>query len=425
MGFALTKSRRLAIIICISFTFFIAEIAVGFYTGSLALVADAFHYLSDVIGFIVAFSAFKVSEREEFSPSLSFGWQRASLLGAFFNGVFLLALGVSIFLQSIERFISIQPVENPKLVLIIGGVGLALNLISAVFVGHDHAGHSHGHGHGHDHGHDHDHDHDHDHGADSHDHGHKHDHGATSHAHAGEGLTVTESHDGAAQHERDVHGEHLHTTKQPDHKPGFDFGMMGVLLHVLGDAINNIGVMVAAIIIWFVKGEQRMYADPAISMAIALMIFLSAIPLVKNTGKVLLGYVPNGIDVEEVKHDIAKVPGIESVHELHLWSLTQEKAIATAHVSVSEDTTVDSFMGLAKTVSECLHAYGIHSVTLQPELPPPGSVYTAESVNVVSQPVTATVNSGSDTDAARRRAVPHSCRLTCGKDKCANLGCCS
>ncbi|KAK7981129.1 hypothetical protein PG989_013586 [Apiospora arundinis] len=423
MGFALTKSRRLAIIICISFTFFIAEIAVGFYTGSLALVADAFHYLSDVIGFIVAFSAFKVSEREEFSPSLSFGWQRASLLGAFFNGVFLLALGVSIFLQSIERFVSIQDVENPKLVLIIGGVGLALNLISAVFVGHDHGGHSHGHGHGHDHG---SHGHDHDHDAESHDHAHKHDHGNSAHAHAGEGLAVTESHGGAAGHESDVHGEHLHTTKQADHKPGFDFGMMGVLLHVLGDAVNNIGVMVAAIIIWLVKGDQRMYADPAISMAISLMIFTSAIPLVKNTGKVLLGYVPNGIDVQEVRHDIEKVPGIESLHELHLWSLTQEKAIATAHVSVPEDTTVDSFMALAKTVSECLHAYGIHSVTLQPELPPPGSIHTASSMEVVSQPVTATANSGADTGAAaRRRAIPHSCRLTCGQDKCANLGCCS
>ncbi|KAK8134434.1 hypothetical protein PG984_006446 [Apiospora sp. TS-2023a] len=418
MGFALTKSRRLAIIICISFTFFVAEIAVGFYTGSLALVADAFHYLSDVIGFIVAFSAFKVSEKEEFSPSLSFGWQRASLLGAFFNGVFLLALGVSIFLQSIERLITIQPVENPKLVLIIGGVGLGLNIISALFVGHDHAGHDHGHGHGHSHGeHDHgSHDHDHEHGDEPHDHAHGHEHG-DAHSHSG--------HDESAAN---VHGEHLHTTKQTDTKPGFDFGMMGVLLHVMGDAVNNIGVMVAALIIWFVKGEQRMYADPAISMAIALMIFLTAIPLVKNTGKVLLGHVPTNVNVEEVRHDIEKVPGIESLHELHLWSLTQEKAIATAHVSVPEDTTVEGFMGLAKTVSECLHAYGIHSVTLQPELPPPGSgsVYNSaggSSIELTPQTATSTADSGAA--GARRRAVPPSCRLTCGKTKCANLGCCA
>lgn len=302
--------------------------------------------------------------------------------------------------------------------LIIGGVGLGLNIISAVFVGHDHAGHDHGHGHGHSHGHDHgSHDHDHEHGDEPHNHAHEHENGdAHSHSHSG--------HDDGA----DVHGEHLHTTKLTDHKPGFDFGMMGVLLHVMGDAVNNIGVMVAALIIWFVKGEQRMYADPAISMAIALMIFLTAIPLVKNTGKVLLGHVPSNVDVEEVRHDIEKVPGIESLHELHLWSLTQEKAIATAHVSVPEDTTVESFMGLAKTVSECLHAYGIHSVTLQPELPPPGSVYTAGSstIELTAQTATAaTADPGAATAGTRRRAVPPSCRLTCGKTKCASLGCCA
>jgi Co/Zn/Cd efflux system component len=50
----------------------------------------------------------QISERENSPDALSFGWQRASLLGAFFNGTFLLALGVSIFLQSVERFVSLQ-----------------------------------------------------------------------------------------------------------------------------------------------------------------------------------------------------------------------------------------------------------------------------------------------------------------------------
>jgi len=130
----LTKARKLMLIIGISFTFFLAEIAVGFYTRSLALVADAFHYLNDLVGFIVALVALKAAERDDAPPSLSFGWQRATLLGAFFNGVFLLALGVSIFLQAIERFVSLQPVENPLLVMIIGCVGFVLNVISAAIL---------------------------------------------------------------------------------------------------------------------------------------------------------------------------------------------------------------------------------------------------------------------------------------------------
>jgi len=55
-------------------------------------------------------------------------------LGAFFNGVFLLGLALSIFLQSIERFLNVEVVDSPKLVLIIGAIGLALNIISALFV---------------------------------------------------------------------------------------------------------------------------------------------------------------------------------------------------------------------------------------------------------------------------------------------------
>ena len=55
--------------------------------------------------------------------------------------------------------------------------------------------------------------------------------------------------------------------------------MMGVLLHVLGDAANNLGVMIAALVIWLTHYEARYYADPATSMGIASMILLSAFPL--------------------------------------------------------------------------------------------------------------------------------------------------
>ncbi|TVY40573.1 Zinc homeostasis factor [Lachnellula subtilissima] len=134
MTFSLTRSQRLMLTIGISFCFFVAEISVGFYTHSLALIADAFHYMNDLLGFIVALVALKISRRPTSPKRLSFGWQRAQLLGAFFNGVFLLALGVSIFLQSIERFVSLQRVENPMLVLIMGCIGLTINIISAIFL---------------------------------------------------------------------------------------------------------------------------------------------------------------------------------------------------------------------------------------------------------------------------------------------------
>ncbi|KAJ5311326.1 hypothetical protein N7476_007186 [Penicillium atrosanguineum] len=76
------------------------------------------------------------------------------------------------------------------------------------------------------------------------------------------------------------HG-HSHGHGQGGHDHG-DLGMMGVLVHVLCDAANNLGVMAAALVIWLAKYDGRYYADPGVSMGIALMIILSSIPLSMN-----------------------------------------------------------------------------------------------------------------------------------------------
>ncbi|KAI0010036.1 cation efflux protein [Xylariaceae sp. FL0662B] len=410
--FSLSSKQKLIAVIGISFSFFVAEIAVAFYTGSLALLADAFHYMNDLIGFIVALVAIIISERAKSPQNFSFGWARAQLLGAFFNGVFLLALGISIFLQSIERFISIEPVDNPRLVLIVGCIGLTLNVLSATIL-HDHHGHDHGgHGHGHSH---------------EQEHAHAHER-PNDHPNIEAGQPGT---DNSSQNEDDIpltpistHAEHRHTIANLQ-SPGHDLGLLGVLIHVIGDALNNLGVIIAALVIWLTNYEGRFYADPGVSMGIAIMILLSSLPLVKNSGKILMQSAPVGVDMEDVKHDLEKIPGIESVHELHIWRLDQKKSIASAHVVVSNNEMTD-FMDRARTVGECLHAYGIHSATLQPELATPSratghSEHAADNVPAYSsRPGSAP----SSTSIRRRRAETVSCQIACG-NLCENLTCCN
>ncbi|KAI1197977.1 cation efflux protein [Nemania serpens] len=398
---------------------------VAFYTKSLALLADAFHYLNDLIGFIIALAAIIVSERAKSPQDFSFGWARAQLLGAFFNGVFLLALGLSIFLQSVERFISIRPIESPKLILIIGSVGLALNLLSATLLhehhGHDHGGHSHGHSHSHT-------------ADDSHEHGDRLGHGQ-SHGHVNIEAAIPSSRNLSEDillTPISAHAEHRHTIIKLQ-APGRDLGMMGVLVHVLGDALNNLAVIIAALVIWLTNSPSRFYADPGVSTAISILILLSAIPLVRNSGKILMQSAPHGVDLDDVKHDLEKIPGIESVHELHIWRLDQKKAIASAHVVVSNNEMTD-FMDQAKTVTECLHAYGIHSATLQPELASPvavaagnpslpgdGSSSRSESTTrngVEVGPVSAAAS------LRRRRTQGSGCQIACG-NICESLTCCN
>lgn len=83
--------------------------------------------------------------------------------------------------------------------------------------------------------------------------------------------------------------------------------MLGVLIHVIGDAINNVGVIVSALVIWKTEGENRYYIDPAIGVFIAVMIFLTALPLTRHSGGILLQIAPAGIDMGDVKHDIEMV----------------------------------------------------------------------------------------------------------------------
>ncbi|KAF4972691.1 hypothetical protein FSARC_840 [Fusarium sarcochroum] len=356
-----SRKQRLIATICISFSFFVAELAVGFYTHSIALIADAFHYLSDLIGIVVALIALMVQDRAEPAPQeYTYGWQRATLLGAFFNGVFLLALGVSILVQAIERFINITHVQDPLLILIVGSVGLALNVLVMSFL--------------------HEHDHDHDHGKQGH--GHQEQHG---HPDGQQHQEVVEppANDAISECEARLtpitssHHEHKHMAVSIK-SPGRDLGMLGVFIHVLGDAINNVGVIIAAVIVWKAEGDGRYYADPAVGVFIALMILLSSIPLVKSSGAILLQIAPRGISLEDVKHDIEKIPGIESVHELHIWRLNQRKSVASAHIVVG-GRTIEGFAGKAKIIMECLHAYGVHSATLQPEVLTPGPVTISDS----------------------------------------------
>ena len=134
-------------------SFFLVEIIVGYATNSMALVADSFHMLSDVLSLLIGFFALRYSKRSQRTERNTFGWQRAEVLGALVNAVFLIALCFSILVESLKRLVETEEIHNPILVLIVGVVGLLINVVGLIlFHKHGH-GHSHGGGvHGHSHG---------------------------------------------------------------------------------------------------------------------------------------------------------------------------------------------------------------------------------------------------------------------------------
>ena len=128
-------------------SFMLVELIVGNWTNSMALVADSFHMLSDVIALIIAYISVRMSPRKW--QRNTFGYARAEVVGALVNAVFLFALCFSIAVESFKRFLVIETIEDPVMILIVGGVGLAINLAGMFLFGDVGHGHSHdGGGHG-------------------------------------------------------------------------------------------------------------------------------------------------------------------------------------------------------------------------------------------------------------------------------------
>lgn len=333
---------------------------------SLALIADSFHMLNDIISLLVALWAVDVAKNRNPDASYTYGWKRAEILGALINAVFLIALCFTILIEALQRLISPPVIENPKLVMYVGIAGLLSNLVGLVLF-HDH-GHSHGHSHG---------------GSGEHDEeaaGHSHSHFYQS-ADGSEDSRASIDHSSTNIHEVwpqavverfSNEGTALLGAKKGDNalkkkskKAVRSLNMHGVFLHVLGDALGNVGVIVAALFIWKTDYSWKFYCDPVVSLVITVIIFSSAIPLSRKCSRILLQATPSTISADAVQREVLSVPGVRSVHDFHIWNLTESFFIASLHVQI--DSTPAQFSTIAKSIRSIFHNHGIHSATVQPE----------------------------------------------------------
>jgi zinc transporter 1 len=149
-----------------------------------------------------------------------------------------------------------------------------------------------------------------------------------------------------------------------------DMGMNAMILHVIGDALGNVGVIVSALIIWLTSWSGRFYADPAVSLFITLIILKSALPLTLATARILLQATPDHIVIKDIKEDIQDIPGVVSCHHMHIWQLSEKQYVASLHIQVSfpiSEASGEKYMEVQRAARKCLHAYGVHSATIQPE----------------------------------------------------------
>jgi cobalt-zinc-cadmium efflux system protein len=143
-----------------------------------------------------------------------------------------------------------------------------------------------------------------------------------------------------------------------------NLNVRGAFLHVVSDLAGSAAAIVAALIMlttgWYL-------ADPLLSAAIGLLILFSAWRLLRDSLDVLMQATPAHIDVDQVKREMASVPGVVGVHDLHIWTVTSGLIALSAHVEVTGDPSWHDLM--TELAGRLRERFGIEHVTLQPEDP--------------------------------------------------------
>jgi len=337
--------------------FMVAEIVGGLYANSLAILSDAAHLLSDLGGFMISIFALWLASIAPTS-NLSFGFHRAEILGALLS-VLVIWLMTGVLVYEATYRISHPQHVNGKLMFIVAVCGLAVNIIMGVILhqsGHTHShGLSIGGGHGHSHGpakkkpketprsnadkttkidvashseHGHSHS---EHGHSHSEHGHSHsEHG---HSHSDHGHSHSEHGHSHSDHGHSHSGESKSESEGPQEN---NINVNAAFLHVLGDGIQSLGVMIAAALIW--HNPDWRIADPICTFLFSVLVLITTVRLIKQSVGVLMEGVPEGIDPDEVQADLSRLAGVLQVHDLHIWSLSVGKPSLSAHLLVQDDT---------------------------------------------------------------------------------------
>ncbi|MCB1633417.1 MAG: cation transporter [Xanthomonadales bacterium] len=275
------RARALAIAIVITFLFAAVEAVGGWWAGSLALLGDAGHMVTDSGALLLSFIAARLAQRPP-SASMSYGWRRAEVLAALINALFMLLVVGALVGTAIERLQTPVAVQGGA-VMVIAAIGLLVNL-----------------------------------------------------------LVLWQ-----------LHGAHSHA-----------LNMRGAVLHVIGDLLGSVAALLSGLIVWLTDWHR---IDPLLTLLICSLILVSALRLLRDAGGVLMEATPAKVDLEALRGGLSDLPGIEAVHDLHVWTLAGDRLLLSAHLAIEDDAQWPELLIQAQRWLRDQH--GVSHATLQPESP--------------------------------------------------------
>ena len=278
----------------------------GWLTGSLALLSDAGHMLSDAVALGATLMAFKIGEKAA-THQKTFGYKRFEILVATVNGATLVIIAIMIFYEAIKRFNSPPEIATQGM-LIVATIGMLVNILVAWLM---HRGSRGGDAHGH------------------------------SHAGSNEG-----------------------SQGKNEGKAPVNLNMQSAYLHVLSDLMGSVAAIVAALLM---MSFGWVWADAAASVIVAILILFSGYRVVRDSVHILMEGTPEGISLVEVEDKLLAHPQVRQVHDLHVWSITSGLNALSCHVVVDGEMSIYESSILITNLEQSLLELDIHHATIQVE----------------------------------------------------------
>lgn len=278
---AVTYRGRLTLVLALVVGLLVLEVTVAVVTGSLALLSDAGHLATDVVGLGLSLTAINVAAARRPTARSSFGWHRLEILAALVNALLLLGIAGAVLVTTIRRWDDPHGLE-PLPLLVVATVALGVNLLCARLL-----------------------------------------------------------------------------------RPGAaaSLNLEGARLEVLADAVGSIGVLVTAVVIMVTSWTR---IDSLIALAIVGWLLPRALRLAIRSLRILLQHAPSDVDLPALEVALSSLPGVANIHDLHVWTLTSGKEIASLHAAIHDpERQHETLHAIKRLVAE--HAHTAH-VTVQVEL---------------------------------------------------------
>ena len=277
----------------------------GWLTGSLALLSDAGHMLSDAVALGATLMAFKIGEKSA-TYQKTFGYKRFEILVAGVNGATLIIIALMIFYEAIKRFNSPPEIATQGM-LIIATIGMLINILVAWLM------------------------------------------------HRGSHAAEDDGHNHNHSHDSDI--------KKEDKKPA-NLNMQSAYLHVFSDLLGSVAAIIAALLM---MGFGWVWADAVASVIVAVLILFSGYRVVRDSVHILMEGTPANISLLDIEQKLLAHPQVQKVHDLHVWSITSGLNALSCHVVVDGDMSIHESSVLIANLEERLLALEIHHATIQVE----------------------------------------------------------